>query len=98
MASKERLKKITPFAAKVYKAVLIIPPGEVRTYKWVARQAGKPKASRAVGQILKNNPYPLIIPCHRVILSSGDLGGYIWGKVTKRQLLNLERKLKQLMI
>ncbi len=87
-----------PFAKKVYKVVSKIPLGEVRTYKWVAQKVGRPKAVRAVGQILKNNPYPLIVPCHRVIGSGGRLGGYIWGKKTKKRLLNLERKLKELMI
>lgn len=89
---------MTPFSKKVYKVVLSIPLGEVRTYKWVAQKAGKPRAHRAVGQILKHNPYPFIIPCHRVIASGGKLGGYIWGKKMKRRLLNLERKIKELMI
>lgn len=53
---------MTPFARKVYKAVLSIPMGEVRTYKWVAQKAGRPRAYRAVGTILKKNPYPLIMP------------------------------------
>jgi len=89
---------MTPFARKVYKVVLNIPVGEVRTYKWVAKRAGRPKAYRAVGQILKNNPYPLIIPCHRVIESSGNLGGYIWDEKTKSALLNLERQIRELML
>lgn len=86
------------FAKKVYKAVLTIPLGQARTYKWVAKKAGRPKAYRAVGQALKNNPYPLIIPCHRVIESSGKPGGYAWGKKTKSALLNLERQIKELML
>ncbi len=89
---------MTYFAKKVYKAVLTIPLGEVRTYKWVARKAGRPQAYRAVGQILKNNPYPLIVPCHRIVASSGRLGGYIFGKKVKRTLLNLERQIKKLVI
>ena len=87
-----------PFAKKVYRVVSKIPLGEVRPYKWVAKKAGRPTAFRAVGQILKNNPHPLIIPCHRVIESSGKLGGYIFGKKVKKQLLNLERQIKELMI
>jgi len=87
---------MTPFAKKVYKVVLKIPLGEVRTYKWIAKKIGHPQAYRAVGQVLKNNPYPLIIPCHRVIASNGCIGGYIWGKKTKRALLNLERQIKNL--
>ena len=89
---------MTPFAKKVYKTVLGIPVGEVRTYKWVAKNAGRPRAYRAAGQILKNNPYPLIIPCHRVIESSGRLGGYVWGQKSKRALLNLERQIKELVL
>jgi O-6-methylguanine DNA methyltransferase len=89
---------MTPFAKKVYRAVLNIPLGEVRTYKWVARKAGHPRAYRAVGQILKNNPYPLIVPCHRVIESSGKLGGYVWGRRVKKVILNQERQIRGLMI
>jgi O-6-methylguanine DNA methyltransferase len=89
---------MTPFAKKVYRVVLSIPFGEVRTYKWVAKKAGRPKAFRAVGQILKRNPYPLIIPCHRIIESGGRLGGYVWGKKIKRSLQKAERQIKQLMI
>lgn len=88
-------KKLTPFAKKVYKAVLSIPLGEVRSYKWVARKIGSPKASRAIGQALKHNPYPLIIPCHRVIRSNGDLGGYTMGKKIKKVLLDLEKKIEK---
>lgn len=87
---------MTPFAKKVYKVVSKIPLGEVRTYKWVARKIGRPKAYRAVGQVLRNNPYPLLIPCHRIISSCGRVGGYIWGKRIKRVILNLERQIKNL--
>lgn len=89
---------MTPFAKKVYKAVLSIPPGEVRTYKWVARKVGRPRAYRAVGQVLKNNPYPQIIPCHRVIRADTGLGGYVFGKRRKKALLDLERKIRQVVI
>lgn len=84
---------MTPFTRKVYKAVLRIPLGEVRSYKWVAKQAGSPGASRAVGQILKHNPWPLIIPCHRVVKSDNDIGGYSRGVLKKKRLLDLESKL-----
>jgi len=90
--------KLTPFAKKVYKVVLKIPLGQVRTYKWVAKRAGNPKAFRAVGQVLKNNPFPLIIPCHRVIKSNNDLGGYIFGKMIKKKILDIERQIKELML
>jgi O-6-methylguanine DNA methyltransferase len=86
---------VTPFAKKVYKTVSSIPLGEVRSYKWVANKAGRPGASRAVGQILKRNPFPLIIPCHRVINASGRLGGYRWGKRAKQRLLKLEKEIRK---
>jgi O-6-methylguanine DNA methyltransferase len=86
---------MTPFAKKVYKALLSIPLGQVRTYKWLAKKVGKPKASRAIGQILKHNPYPLLIPCHRVICSNGKLGSYIFGKKKKKALLDLESKIRE---
>lgn len=89
---------MTSFVKKVYKVVLNIPLGEVRTYKWVAQKTGRPKAYRAVGQILKNNPYPLIIPCHRVVESKGKLGGYIWGERFKKRLLDLERQIRKSML
>ncbi|MCX7661378.1 MAG: MGMT family protein [Candidatus Omnitrophica bacterium] len=91
-------KRINNFTKKVYRVVLKIPLGEVRTYRWVAEKAGNPKASRAVGQILKRNPYPLLIPCHRVVCSDGKLGGYIWGAKVKERLLKLERQIKNLVV
>ncbi|MFA5356929.1 MAG: methylated-DNA--[protein]-cysteine S-methyltransferase [Candidatus Omnitrophota bacterium] len=90
--------RITPFAKKVYKAVLSIPLGEVRSYAWVAKKAGKPKAARAVGQVLNHNPWPLIIPCHRVIASGGKIGGYSRGPRKKRALLDLEKKIREDML
>jgi methylated-DNA-[protein]-cysteine S-methyltransferase len=84
---------MTFFAKKVYKVVLNIPVGEVRSYKWVAKKAGRPKAFRAVGSILKNNPYPLIIPCHRVVKSNNELGGYVFGAKQKELLLDLEKEI-----
>lgn len=81
---------ITPFQEKVYKAVLKIPQGRVRPYKWVAKAIGKPNASRAVGQALKKNPFVGIVPCHRVIASDGSLGGFSRGLKKKRQMLSEE--------
>jgi O-6-methylguanine DNA methyltransferase len=89
---------MTPFAKKVYKVVLSIPIGRVRSYKWVAKAAGRPRAYRAVGQILKNNPYPLIIPCHRVVKSDSSLGGYVYGISLKKKLLNLEKQIRDLVV
>ncbi|MDD5128857.1 MAG: MGMT family protein [Candidatus Omnitrophica bacterium] len=84
---------MTSFAEKVYKAVLTIPLGEVRSYKWVAQRAGVGRAYQAVGQVLKRNPYPLIIPCHRVIKNNNKIGGYVFGVKQKKLLLELESKL-----
>jgi methylated-DNA-[protein]-cysteine S-methyltransferase len=86
---------MTPFAIRVYSIVAAIPVGQTRTYKWVAKKAGRPGASRAVGQILKRNPYPVIIPCHRVIKSNASLGGYVFGTGKKKLLLDIERGIKQ---
>lgn len=83
---------MTPFARKVYQIVARIPIGQVRTYGWVARRAGKLGAARAVGQLMKRNPYPVIIPCHRVVAGNGRLGGYSQGIGKKRVLLDLERR------
>ncbi|MBI3324493.1 MAG: MGMT family protein [Candidatus Omnitrophica bacterium] len=85
-------RRPSAFALGVYAIVKRIPPGQVRSYAWVARRLGKPGASRAVGQALKRNPWPLLVPCHRVIRSDGRLGGYAWGAARKRRLLVAERK------
>ena len=84
---------MTPFAKKIYWIVSRIPIGQVRTYKWVAQKTGKPAASRAVGQVLKRNPYPLIIPCHRVINSDHKAGGYVFGAKKKKLLLDKEKEI-----
>ncbi len=86
---------MTPFAKKVFQVVLTIPLGETRTYKWVAEKAGRPGAARAVGQALHRNPYPLLIPCHRVVRSDRENGGYVFGAENKRLLLDWEKKIKQ---
>ncbi|MDD4980218.1 MAG: MGMT family protein [Candidatus Omnitrophica bacterium] len=91
-------KKITPFAKRVYRVVLNIPLGEVRSYAWVAQKIGCPKAARAVGQVLKRNPWPLIIPCHRVISADGKLTGYSSGIKKKKLLLDLEKQLSKDMV
>ncbi len=85
---------LTKFECKVLKACLKIPLGRTRTYQWVAEQIGHTKAFRAVGSALKKNPYPLIIPCHRVIKSDGKIGGFSGGKKLKIFLLELEKRLK----
>ena len=81
----------TPFEQRVYAVVRRIPKGQVRSYQWVAKQLGNPHLARAVGQALKRNRWPKIIPCHRVIRSDGSLGGYAWGQEKKKRLLRQER-------
>lgn len=83
--------KALTFQEKVWKAACEIPLGQTRSYAWIARRIGNPKAVRAVGQALKNNPYPVIVPCHRVVSSNGSLGGYARGKKKKELLLRLEK-------
>ena len=91
---------MTPFTKRVYQAVLGIPLGQVRSYKWIAHRAGSPGAHRAVGQIMKNNPFPLIIPCHRVVKANGQIGGYSGrgGKQAKKILLETERQISELIL
>ena len=87
-------QKLTDFEWKVLKATLDIPLGETRSYKWIAKRIGSPKSFRAVGQALRKNPYPIIIPCHRVIKSDGTLGGYAGGPSDKKEaLLKKEREI-----
>ena len=81
----------TSFCRKVWEVVMSIPCGQTRSYTWVANKIGTPKATRAVGQALANNPLPLIIPCHRVIgKRRGDLGGFKGSRDLKKRLLQLE--------
>ncbi|HUP62535.1 MAG TPA: methylated-DNA--[protein]-cysteine S-methyltransferase [Thermoanaerobaculia bacterium] len=67
-----------------------IPRGEVRTYAWIARQAGRPKAVRAVGNICARNVVPFVVPCHRVVPAAGGVGNYAFGSAMKRELLRRE--------
>lgn len=80
----------TNFQVQVWKALLRIPPGRVTTYAALARQVGNHKASRAVGNAVGANPVAFLIPCHRVIKSSGAIGKYRWGSQRKRILLGWE--------
>lgn len=83
-------KGLGSFAKAVYRAVADIPRGEVRSYKWVASTAGRPLAHRAAGNVLASNPFPVLVPCHRVIRSDGRLGGYVNGAGQKKRLLLAE--------
>lgn len=86
------LSGITPFRRRVLEATAKVPRGKVSTYAEIARRIGNPKAVRAVGQALRRNPIPILVPCHRVIASDGTLGGYGGNLRDKRkvQLLKLE--------
>ncbi len=81
---------LTEFQKSVYRVLLRIPSGSVRSYKWVAGAIGRPKAFRAVGNALNKNPYPVIVPCHRVIRLNGSLGGFASGLKAKKSLLEKE--------
>jgi O-6-methylguanine DNA methyltransferase len=74
----------------VLRAAARIPPGEVRSYAWVATQIGRPRAARAVGRVMARNPLPLLFPCHRVVDSSGNLHDYYYGLEMKARLLEME--------
>jgi methylated-DNA-[protein]-cysteine S-methyltransferase len=82
----------TPFQCLVWDETGRIPYGKARTYSWIAERIGKAKAGRAVGNALANNPFPIIIPCHRVIKKDGRLGGFTSpaGIQLKKELLQLE--------
>ena len=79
------------FGRRVLEATARIPFGSVSTYKQVAAQAGSPRGSRAAGNALGANPIPIIVPCHRVLHSTGGLGGYTGGLERKRLLLAIEQ-------
>lgn len=80
----------TPFARRVWKAMLKIPRGKVATYQTIARLAGSSHASRAVGNACNQNPFAPNVPCHRVVASNGTLGGYALGPAKKIALLKCE--------
>jgi O-6-methylguanine DNA methyltransferase len=85
------LRGLTAFQEDVLHAAQTIPKGEVRPYAWIARQIGRPKAVRAVGSALANNPVPVLIPCHRVTRSDGVAGDYVFGSAAKERLLRTEQ-------
>lgn len=86
----------TPFQLAVWEALLEVGYGETVTYADIARRIGRPTASRAVGAANGRNPISLIIPCHRVVGSTGSLVGYGWGVERKSWLLALEQRSQQL--
>ena len=80
---------------KIFKKLLEVPKGQVTTYGELAKAAGLKNGQRVVGRIMNKNPYPVIIPCHRVVGSDGSLTGYAGGLWRKKWLLNHESKHKQ---
>src|SRR6185437_12317958 len=83
--------RATAFQMRVWKYLQSIPYGDVRSYAEVARAIGSPNGARAVAGACASNPVALVIPCHRVIRGTGDLGGYRWGLERKRALIDRER-------
>lgn len=86
---------LTPFACKVQQALLKVPYGSVISYGELATVAGSPRAARAVGGVMSSNPFPLIVPCHRVVNADGHIGQYsaARGTSTKAWLIDFERRL-----
>jgi methylated-DNA-[protein]-cysteine S-methyltransferase len=75
---------------RVYKKLLEVPQGMVTTYGELARVVGLKNGQRVIGRIMNKNPYPVIVPCHRVIKSNGKIGGYAWGEKIKTNMLSKE--------
>ena len=85
------LSFVSPFEQAVLAACRAIPRGEVRTYADLAAAVGRPGAARAVGNAMRRNPVPLLVPCHRVVRRDGTIGQYsMGGPEMKRRLLQLE--------
>jgi AraC family transcriptional regulator of adaptative response/methylated-DNA-[protein]-cysteine methyltransferase len=82
--------KGTNFQLKVWESLLKIPMGKLTTYGNIAQQIEKPNASRAVGTAISSNPVAFLIPCHRVIQSTGTFGGYMWGNTRKTAIIGWE--------
>ena len=75
---------------KVYKKLLDVPQGQVTTYGDLAKVVGLKNGQRLIGKIMKNNPYPVLVPCHRVVMSTGKIGGYAYGEHVKIKMLSDE--------
>lgn len=75
---------------KVYKKLLYVPKGQITTYGDLAKAVGLKNGQRFVGTVMKKNPYPVIIPCHRVVKSDGKIGGYSYGEKVKLKMLEKE--------
>jgi AraC family transcriptional regulator of adaptative response/methylated-DNA-[protein]-cysteine methyltransferase len=80
----------TAFQQRVWQALREIPPGKTASYAQIAARIGAPKSARAVARACGANPLAVVIPCHRVVRSDGDISGYRWGVERKRRLLQRE--------
>ena len=74
-------------STKVYKKLLQVPEGRVTTYGDLAKAVGLENGQRVIGMVMKKNPFPVIIPCHRVVKSNGKIGGYVYGERVKSNML-----------
>lgn len=84
-----KIANYSVFSQKVWREVKKIPYGEVRSYKWIGKKLNT-RGYRAIGRILSLNPFPLLIPCHRVVKKNGSLGGFSQGEEIKKKLLEIE--------
>jgi len=84
------IERLTPFNRTVLEELARVPYGSLTTYGTLADQAGRPRAARAVGMVMNRNPIPIVLPCHRVVGSTGSLVGYAGGLERKETLLRLE--------
>ncbi|GAC1305853.1 MAG: hypothetical protein NVS2B3_05910 [Vulcanimicrobiaceae bacterium] len=84
------ISELSVFEQAALRKAAQIPPGEVRSYGWIAREIGHPQAARAVGQVMARNPVALFFPCHRVVDSSGTLHNYAYGVAFKARILEME--------
>ncbi len=75
---------------KVFKKLLEVPKGQITTYGELSKAVGLKNGQRVIGRIMNKNPYPVIVPCHRVVMSTGKIGGYAYGEHIKTKLLNDE--------
>jgi methylated-DNA-[protein]-cysteine S-methyltransferase len=83
---------LTPLQRAVLETVAEVPRGEVRSYGEIAAQVGHPRASRFIGTTLAQNPFPIFIPCHRIVRTDGSLGGFSGGTDLKKRMLALEKR------
>jgi methylated-DNA-[protein]-cysteine S-methyltransferase len=86
------LRGLTPLQRVVLKAVATVPHGTTRTYGQIAAQIGRPRACRFVGTTVARNPFPVVIPCHRIVRADGSPGGFAGGTELKRRMLALEER------